>query len=115
MDLLTGFVTIVGLLGQWKATTDARDSKDLDQYIDWLRRKEHGQLVHLILHNEQLSKSLRGLIEDQHVNVMAKLENLEHVLSGIAMHLEGFQPLAGALGVQSVLSDQSISILRQMN
>jgi len=34
MEPLTGFISIVGLLGQWKSIADSGEAKDFDRYID---------------------------------------------------------------------------------
>ena len=52
---------------------------------------------------------------DQHGEVMAKLAGLDKVLADVASHVAGFEPLANAMRVKPGLSDQAVSILRQMN
>ena len=57
---------------------------------------------------------VQGLVEDRHGEVMAKLDALDKVLAGVARHIEIFQPLANVIRA-SQLSDQAVSVLRQMN
>jgi len=109
---LTSFASIIGLVGVYKA--EKSEAKNFDQYIDWLRRQEHTQLVDLIQGNAELTHSVRDLIEDRHGEVMAKLESLDKVLASVASHIDGFQPLANVIG-KSQLSDQAVSVLRQLN
>jgi len=110
----TAFGAIVGLVGTYKAGVDDRKGRDFDAYIDWLRRQEHKQLVDLILGNKDMAEAVRVLVEDQHNEVMAKLEELNKIMVGVAKHIETFQPLASVIGGKE-LSDQAVSVLRQLN
>lgn len=109
------FGSIVSLLGLWKSEVAEGKAKDLGEYLEWLRRKEHNQLAELIEGNSELSTSLRVLVEDQHGQVMGELRKLEQVMVDVARNLAEFQPLADAMVVTSGLSEQAPSILHQMN
>lgn len=114
ITLATAFASIVGLLRVYKAEAQDLEGRDFGKYIDWLRRQEHNQLVDLIQGNADLASSVRDLIEDQHHEVMAKLESLDNVLASVARHIDVFRPLADVVR-GSQLSDQAISVLRQLN
>ena len=114
MTVATAFASIVGLIGTYKAEAKAGEDRNFDQYIDWLRRQEHQHVVALILSNNEFTRSVRDLIEDKHGEVMAKLESLDKVLAGVASRIDVFQPLANLVGMLR-LSDQSVSVLRQLN
>jgi len=118
MELLTtasSFASIVGLLGLFKSERRAEESATIDQYVDWLRRREHEQLANLIQNNAQLSRSLQALLSQNHDEVMAKLHRLDQVLSDVASHVVGFKPITDAMPAESRLSDQAVSILHQLN
>lgn len=115
ITVASAFASILGLLAVFKDQRDARDSKSLDQYVDWLRRHEHGQLVELIQGNRDLEREIQSLLEGQHDELMAKLRGLDAVLAGVASRIEGFEGLANAIRVTETLSDQAVSILCQMN
>jgi hypothetical protein len=114
ITVATAFASIVGLIRMYKAEVQEHDGRVFDGYIEWLRRQEHKQLVDLILGNDLLAQSVRDLIEDQHGEVMAKLESLDKVITGVARHIGTFQSLANVIrGAQ--LSDQAVSVLHQLN
>ena len=115
LTIASAFASIVSLLGIFKSERRAEESTTVDQYVDWLRRREHEQIANLIQNNAQLSHSLQALLSQQHDEVMAKLHSLAQVLSGVASHVAGFKAIADAMAVESRLSDQAISILRQLN
>ena len=114
ITIATAFASLIGLIRVFKAEVQEPEVRDFDRYIDWLRRREHSQLVDLILGNAGLANSVRDLIVDQHGEVMAKLESLDKLLAGVARHIATFQPLADVVG-GAQLSDQAVSVLRQLN
>ncbi|MEM9753432.1 MAG: hypothetical protein AAF916_08605, partial [Planctomycetota bacterium] len=87
----------------------------VDQYLDWLRRREHEQLANLIQANSPLSNALQELLSQQHDEVMEKLRGLDRVLSDVASHVLGFKAIADAVATESRISEQAVSILRQLN
>ena len=93
ITVATAFASIVGLIRMYKAEVQEHEGRVFDGYIKWLRRQEHKQLVDLILGNDVLAQSVRDLIEDQHGEVMAKLESLDKIITGVARHIGTFQSL----------------------
>jgi hypothetical protein len=114
ITVATAFASLIGLIRVYKAEVQEPEARDYARYLDWLRRQEHGQVVDLIEGNTDLARSVRDLIEDQHRQVMAKLELLDRILADVARNIDVFQPIADAVRV-SQLSDQAVSVLRQMN
>lgn len=107
--------TLTGLVALWKGEQRERDKATLDQFIEWLRRHNHEQVVNLIQDNAELTRTLRGLVEGQHERVMAGLASLESLMIDVAGRLDQFSPIVQALGAESKLSPQAVSILKQMN
>lgn len=114
ITIATAFASIIGLIRMYKAEAQEHEGQDFDHYIEWLRRQEHKQVVDLLLGNDELTRSVRDLIEDRNGEVMAKLDALDKVLAGVARHIETFGPLANVVRA-SQLSDQAVSVLRQLN
>jgi hypothetical protein len=115
ITVATSFASIVGLLSIFKSEGKSREGDTLEDFIEWLRRREHEQVVDLILKNTQLSRSLGEIVQVQHEQILARLAELDAVLADVASHVAVFQSLADAVRIQSHLSDQSVSILRQLN
>lgn len=115
MEPITTFATVVGLLAVFKSERTSSQSATVDQYVDWLRRHEHEQLVTLILDNTQLSNSLHSLLTQQHDEVIARLSSLDRILTEVACSVGGFKAITDAMSFCSRLSDQAVSILQQMN
>ncbi len=117
MDMLStasALASVLGLLGLWKSERRSSEQATLDQFIDWLRRHEHHQVVDAILHSEEVTLSLKGVLAHQHVEVMDILRRLDDALSMIAYQVSAIRPLAMAVRPGARISDQAFGFLRQI-
>jgi hypothetical protein len=115
LDLANALASIVGLLGLFKSEAKAGEKQTVDDYLEWLRRHEHQHLADLIRDNSAVSKSLVSLVEGQHEEIMTKLAELDKVLAAVAAHVTGFKAIVASTHTTTILSDQAVSVLRQMN
>lgn len=114
MDLMTGagaFATIVGLLSNFKSE---RSSADLGQFILWLKEKRHEDVVARIASNQAVLKQLTEILSTNHDVLLERFGVLDQLLSSAAARVEGFSGLAHAMHPQSSISDQAVSVLRQL-
>jgi len=114
MDLITGagaFATIVGLLSNFKSE---RSSGDLDQFILWLKEKRHEDVAAGLASNKVLLQQLTEILSTNHDDLIERFAVLDQLLSSVAAHMEGFSGLALAIHPQSSISEQAISVLRQL-
>jgi hypothetical protein len=115
LSTATAFADVVSLVGQFISSRDNRTQATVAEYLEWLRRENHQELVALIEHNRALATALAALLKTNHHEVMEKLSELDKTLSGIASHFPDFAAVAVAVHPDSALSNQAVSILRQMN
>jgi len=115
MEPVSAFITIVGLMSSFASGRDAKNAATMAEYIDWLRRNEHGQTAELILNNAKLSRAIEAMLSQQHEEVVRRLNEIDRVLAEVATHIVGFEGIASAMPIGSQLSEQAISILWQMN
>jgi len=124
MEPVSTFVTIVGLIGLFKAQRDvaradgeAAKSANITEYIEWLRRHDHLQIVEMLESDREMLQSVQDLIAGNHLDVISKLSELESLVSTIAEGMAAFKPIIHAIARKpvDVLSAQAIDILRQMN
>lgn len=114
MDLMTAtgaFATIVGLLCNFKSE---HSSGQMDDFIHWLKDKRHEDVAAEIKSNSELSQQLTGILATNHEELIQKLVSLDEVLSSVATHVENFSGLAQAIHPRSAISDQAVSVLRQL-
>jgi hypothetical protein len=114
VDPFTGagaFATIIGLLCNFKAE---RSGKDVNSFIEWLEEKHHEDTARAIECNAALSLQLSSMLGSNHDKLMERLERLDQLLSSIAGQTQEFSGLVSAIHPNSILSDQAVSILRQL-
>ncbi len=115
MELITAFVSLVGLLAIWKGERSGIKSQDMQQFLEWLRRHDHEQLLNLIQTNTEIGTAIQSLLENQHEEVLQRFTKLDATLASVASRISGFEGLALAMRTQPVISEQAFSILAQMN
>lgn len=114
MDLFTGagaFATIVGLLCNFKSE---RSGNDVNSFIEWLEEKHHESTARAIEHNANLSQQLSSILGTNHDELLKRLERLDQLISSVASQTPDFSGLVSAIHPSSELSDQAVSILRQL-
>lgn len=114
MDLLTGataFTTIVGLLCNFKAE---RSSGEISDFILWLKEKRHDDVAARIEDNLSLTTQLTEILSTNHEVLIQKLASLDELISSIATQVESFSGLAKAIHPHAELSNQALSVLRQL-
>lgn len=117
LTMVSTFATIVSLLSIWKSERADSDpsQQTVDQYVEWLRRHEFAQLADALCENEAALSSISDLLTSNHEEVLEKLAVIENVVIDVAGQIGELRPLANAFGVASRISDQAVSLLRQMN
>lgn len=114
MDPLTGatlFATIVGLLSNFKSE---RSGCELSEFIEWLKQKNHEDVVSSIVANKALVSDLSQLLSANHNELCEKLSALNDVIAGIASNIPVFSALAVSTNPGSIISEQAVEIVRQL-
>lgn len=114
MELLTAagtFATIVGLLSNFKAE---QSGTELAEFMAWLKEKHYEDVAADIERNSALSKELSNILSINHSDLVERLTQLVNRIAQLASQIEGFDGLANALNPSTKLSEQAISILRQL-
>jgi hypothetical protein len=115
LDYANALASVVGLLGLFKSEAKAAGQQTLDGYLEWLRQHGHQELVDLISANSDMTSAMSALLAGQHDQVMQQFAELNKVVAAVAAHVQGFTGIVASTNVSAVLSDQAISVLRQMN
>lgn len=114
MDPVTGaglFATVVGLMCSFKAE---RAGGDLAAFMSWLKEKHHEDVEAAIQRNAQLLGALSSLLSTNHEALMNRIARLDAAMCAVASHVGEFSQLARAIRPSLDLSDQAVSILRQL-
>lgn len=114
MDPLTAagtFATIVGLLSNFKAE---QSGTELTEFTNWLKDKHYKGVAAAIERNSALSKELSKILATNHSDLVERLLQLDSRIAQLASQFEGLGGLANALTSTATLSEQAISVLRQL-
>lgn len=114
MDPMTtamSFATIVSLLSNFKSE---RSSGQLPEFITWLKERRREDVAASIEKNEHLASSLMEILALNHNELIGRFNALDQTLSSIASHMAEFSHLAAAISPNVVLSNQALSIVKQL-
>ena len=114
MDSLTAagaLATIVGLLSNFKAE---QSGTELTEFTKWLKEKHYEEVASAIERNSTLSKELSNILATNHTDLVERLAQIDIRIAQMASQFEGFGGLVNVLNSKAVLSEQAISILRQL-
>jgi hypothetical protein len=117
LTLASTLATLVQLLGQFKderQTAEVETDATIDEYLEWLRRNNHEQLVGLINNHIELSQSLEELIQGQHSELLSKLGQIGDAIGQVSAQVQAIAKGSDASPRSAELSPQAISMLRQM-
>ena len=118
MDPLTGataFATIVSLISQFKTEVGLTDQTDTDEFMSWLSTNKHEEIKDLLELNTNTTISIKALLNIKHDELIEKLESLDSALALYASGIPEFSDIANSLRPNNILSEQAVSILRQLD
>lgn len=115
MDPVTAFATIVGLLSCFKSERRASSNDEYQDFMAWLSEKHHLEVVESLTGNHDLMAATQALLSRNHEEVVASLNALDSSITTLASQMSAFRGLASAIAPGSQLSEQAISVLRQLN
>lgn len=111
----TAFASVISLLGQFIAERRTSKKLDSDEFMSWLSNNRHDEIKQLLELNTNSTISIKALLSVNHEELISKLEALDNALAIYASGVSGFSDLAGNLRPNSKLSEQAISILKQLD
>ncbi|OYY73225.1 MAG: hypothetical protein B7Y40_10455 [Gammaproteobacteria bacterium 28-57-27] len=114
MDPLTAanaLATLVGLLSNFKAE---RTGTELTEFTTWLKERHYQEVATAIERNSTLSKELSNILATNHSLLVERLSQLDSQIARLANQFDGFGSLANALNSKAPLSEQAMSVLRQL-
>ena len=109
------FATIIGLICNFKSEQRAVSDDEYKEFIQWLNDKRHKDLVDEIHSNHLLGLSLKNLLNQNHHVIVQKLNSLDSSITSIAAQIEGFRDITNAVTTNLGLSEQSASLLKQLD
>jgi low affinity Fe/Cu permease len=115
MSIVTLISLTVTFLQERRHTKGSDSDATVDEYIEWLRRNEHAEIVDAISTNTELLRSLQNLFQSNHDELSYKLDELNSAVTAITKHLTSWSDITNSLPHEFTLPDQALSILRWLN
>ncbi|EOW9192493.1 hypothetical protein [Vibrio cholerae] len=114
MEVLGSLATIVGLICNFKSERRASSDDEYKAFVEWLDTKRHKSIIDEINSNHLLGLSIKSLLNQNHDVVVKKLSALDTSIIQLASQIDGLKEVANAIAPNIELSDQAVSILRQL-
>lgn len=118
MDALTitgAFAQIVGLLCDYISVRKNISGDEYNNFISWIEKKHHDQILSLINSNNALSINIKNILNENTESLLQKLNRIDDILAKLSSNIEGLSEIAKTIKPSQMLSDQAISILKQLN
>jgi hypothetical protein len=110
----TTFATLVGLICNFRQEKGEHEALNHQEFIEWLEYHRHEELKNLIVNTATLQTEVDKLLRSDHAKMLQKLDHIGEILVSLVGRLDEFRGLASAVAPGAGLSDQSISIIRQL-
>lgn len=114
ITIATSFSTIVGLMAAFKAEKETSKGNEYEEFLSWLSEKRHNEIISLLESNAKTSVSIKAFLHQDREVIVSKFQRIEEVLVLLSSQIEGVSDIASSLHPGEELSDQSISILKQL-
>lgn len=116
MELTATLSTMLGLLAQFvqerRAGKDAQHQATIQEYTEWLRRREHADAVGLLESNKGLMMAVQHMLNAGHDELLERFDRLESMLNLFLGSTAEWGELVKSIDPKAGLSDQAIDILR---
>lgn len=110
----TTFSSLVGLICNFRQERGEREALDHRQFIEWLEYHRHEDLKNLIVNQAALRVEVDNLLRSDVAQLARKMDEMGKILVAILGRLDEFRGLAVAVAPDTGLTDQALSILRQL-
>ena len=87
---------------------------DHQKFIEWLHYHQHEEIKNLISSRGELQTEIDKLLRSDHAEMIQKLDQIAEILLRLMSRTDQFRGLALAIAPNIDLSEQAISILRQL-
>ncbi|TBU73296.1 hypothetical protein [Phytopseudomonas daroniae] len=115
LSTTTALASIIGLIGQFKAGRDSAKSQDFNEFMQWLAESNHAELKSLIEANHGTTISIKAILHQSQEALTESLSRIDNALAAITTALAGFGELSKSIRPNAVLSEQAVSILKQID
>jgi hypothetical protein len=113
--LASAFAQIVSLLAVYKSELTSEDQRAAQDFLIWLEKNNHQELKSMLEAHTESLQGVHFLLNEQQEAFLGRLQGIDELLAQIASRIEGFGAIAHAVRPGIQLSEQAISILKQLD
>lgn len=106
--------TLFALLQLFRAEQQSGQAGVDKAFMEWLSRHNHQQVIKYLEDNDIALRSLNMLLTEDREKLSQKLDTINTLVGNVACKIDGLDKVAQALSINEGLSDQALSILRQI-
>jgi len=110
----TLFATVVSLLSEYVSQRRTRSDDEYKEFVAWLSANNHSEVVGLLERNLNTAIGIKALLSEDRQILLKRFDQLDNMLASLASAVAGFATLSESLRPSAGLSDQAVSILRQL-
>lgn len=114
ISLSTAAIAVFPLMLEWMKERKSSSEPKMEEFMDWLTT-HYSEMNQLLKVNRSLSISIKAFLVDNHSVAMEKLEEIHHLILNLYASNQFTKGIIHAIDPKAGLSEQSISILKQMN
>lgn len=117
MDPLTlslAFASIIGLMSNFKSERKEKSDNEFQEFIYWLDNKRHLQIKQLLEENKDFAEGVKNLLNRNQEDIINRLQEINNTLLLFSSKIDGLKEISHALAPNIEISDQAISILKQL-
>lgn len=114
MTVATTMATLVGLICNYRQEVGARSDTTHREFMEWLSNHRHNELRNLIAQTYHLQTEIDSLLRADHAQILEGVDRANRVLLDVLGRLDEFKCFVQNSGVQRLVSDQAVDILRQV-
>lgn len=111
MDPISGFIALVGLLGEFASERRAGETRSFEDFVQWLIETNHEELVNLIKQSDATIISIKAILALETRAIREYLDRIDRNVAILAANYPGFAELAIAVRPSARLSTAAIQLL----
>lgn len=106
------FGLLATFLQERQRQQDTTAQATIQEYTEWLRRREHNEVISLLGANREFTLAVQHLLSVGHDELLARLDRLENMLNLVLGSTVEWGELVRSIDPNAGLSSQAIEILR---
>jgi hypothetical protein len=104
--------TLIQLIGLFRQERGAQKDLTHREFMEWLEHHRHEEIKELITHTYRLQSQVDDLLQQDHVQILSKLDRVNAIVVEILSRVEGLSGVATTIVPDAGLSNQAIGILK---